>query len=328
MTKVLIVGAGTMGSVHTEAYRNIPEVSWIGIADSDLERARELAALCEGEAFSSMEEAAERHADLDVIDICLPTHLHKEITIRAAGHARAVICEKPLAGNPEDAREMIHICRDRGVRLFVAHVVRFFPAYRMAKQRLQQGAFGEVGMARCSRVGPFPAGWNDWYKDRNRSGGLALDLMIHDLDFLRWCFGEPERVFAQMTPPEADRDYGLATVRFRNGTIAHVESSWAHDEFVTSYEFAGKAGVLEHDSAREVPLVVRTCSAEHERPGVAVPQSPLAVGAYEAELRHFLHCLATGEEPLVTAEDGLKAVEMACAVNRSAATGQPIYLSE
>lgn len=315
-----------MGRVHAEAYRNISGVTWLGIADSNPVRARELAAACGGKAFSSLDEAVAAHPDLDVIDICLPTFLHKEMTIKAARHAKAVICEKPLAGNPEDAQEMIDSCRKLGAKLFVAHVVRFFPAYRSAKQWVDRSGAEKIGTARCSRIGPFPAGWQNWYNNDSQSGGPVMDLMIHDLDFLRWCFGEAERVYAKMTPPEAGMAYALAAIRFRSGVIAHVESSWAHDVFTTSYEFAGKSGIIEHNSAREVPLVIRARASGTETRGVAVPESPLVQNPYEAELSHFLDCLASGAEPLVTAEDALKAVELGCAVRQSAFTGQPVDL--
>ena len=97
------------------------------------------------------------------------------------------------------------------------HVVRFFPEYVGIKEKIDAGDLGTVGVVRTSRRSPFLLGWNDWYADWRVSGGVLLDLVIHDFDFLRWALGEVERVYARgMLGREYNRlDYVLVTLRFR-----------------------------------------------------------------------------------------------------------------
>ena len=136
--------------------------------------------------------------DVDVIDICTPTHLHHEMVLQAAAAGKHIICEKPLARTVTQAQEMIRVCRNAGVRLFVAHVVRFFPEYALAKAQVQAGKVGKPAVVRLSR-GSYrpkkPSG--NWFLDIEKSGGMMLDLMIHDFDYARWISGEVESVFAK-----------------------------------------------------------------------------------------------------------------------------------
>lgn len=226
MYHVLIIGAGTMGRYHAQAYAGMKDVRVSGIVDRDRRRAEELAKPLCASVFSTCEEAFEA-VPADVVDICLPTPLHKPFVLKAADTGKHVICEKPLARNLEDAREMIDACREKGVQLFIGHVVRFFPEYVRARELVKSGRIGDVTVVRTGRGGSFPVGWNDWYADFQASGGLVLDMIIHDFDYLRWCFGEVERVFAKSLIGRgyARMEYAPITLRFRSGVIAHVEGT-------------------------------------------------------------------------------------------------------
>src|SRR5919205_977935 len=117
-----------MGGVHLNAYANIPEVEVVGVADANRESAGAGARLVGARPYSSYDElvAAE---DVEVVDVCLPTAYHKDLALKAAGEGRHVILEKPIARTIEDARKILDAFSDGGPRLFVGHVVRFFPEY-------------------------------------------------------------------------------------------------------------------------------------------------------------------------------------------------------
>ena len=327
MYHVLIIGAGTMGRFHAQAYAGMKDVRVSGIVDRDLRRAEELAKPLRASVFTTFEEA---HGTVpaEVVDICLPTPLHKPFVLKAVNAGKHVICEKPLARNLEDAREMIDACREKGMKLFVGHVVRFFPEYVRARELVKSGRIGDVTVVRTGRGGSFPGGWNDWYADYQASGGLVLDLIIHDFDYLRWCFGEVERVFAKSLIGRgyARMEYALVTLRFRSGVIAHVEGTWSHEGFSSRFEIAGKTGIIAYDSAKDRPLLVQERGTEVSAYGVAVPESPLNENPYARQLGHFLHCLKTGEPPVVTAEDAYRALEIALGALHSIETGQPVTL--
>jgi UDP-N-acetylglucosamine 3-dehydrogenase len=325
---VLVIGAGTMGSTHGEAFSKMENVSLAGIVDINMEKAKQLAEKLGTKAFETYEEAIDQLDPIDVVSICLPTPFHKTFLEKAADQGQHIICEKPLARNLRDAREMIDYCKEKNVKLFVGHVVRFFPEYVKAKQIMEQGSIGKVAVARTYRGGAFPYGSNDWYADYESSGGLVLDMIIHDFDFLRWCFGDVERVYAKSVEKGNERrvDYSLITLRFKSGVIAHVEGSWAHQTFTTKFEFAGEAGIIEHDSSKAVPVTFAGRTQSNSGGGVAVPESPLKKSPYYLELSHFLTCIESDSEPIVTAEDAYKAMEIALAALRSIETKKEVQL--
>ncbi|PLS09655.1 Gfo/Idh/MocA family protein [Neobacillus cucumis] len=330
MLHVLLIGAGTMGNVHGEAFANMENAVLSGIVDKDLEKAGKLAEKLQTTAFQTFEEAIETLKKVDVVSICLPTPFHKPFLKIAADQGLHVICEKPLARNLVDAREMIDYCKEKDVKLFVGHVVRFFPEYVRAKKMIEEGTIGNTAVVRTYRGGGFPNGSDDWYADYEKSGGLVLDMIIHDFDFLRWCFGEVERVYAKSIKNGILKriDYSLVTLRFKNGVIAHVEGSWAHQSFTTRFEFAGQSGIIEHDSSKSVPVLFEGRKKSTSGGGVAVPESPLKDNPYFMELAHFIHCIETGKAPIVTAEDAYKAMEIALSALKSIETGREVVINE
>lgn len=331
MPKVALIGLGTMGRLHAEAWSRMPEVQFVALSGQHPEKTERLAAQYGVQAFYGI-DALLAEADFDVLDICLPSYLHHEYVLKAANAGKHVICEKPLALRTEAAKEMLAVCQARGVRLFVGHDLRFCPEYERARELVKSGALGQVAVVRMSRTTAFPRGWDDWFADETRSGGLLLDLLIHDFDWLRWTFGEVRRVTARRSSRAAEAgplEYALATLRFEDGMIALVEGSWAHTEFNSSFEIAGTNGMLAENMASSTPLALRL-HPDRKQPesGVIVPELVVGRSPLEKELAHFVRCLTTGSEPLVTAFDGYKAVEIAEAAIASARTGETITLAQ
>lgn len=331
MLKVGIIGAGTMGRIHAGAYALMKDAQLVGVADIRPAAAQPLADQLGSKAYSTLEDliAAENP---DIIDICLPTYLHKSFVMKAAQFGKHVICEKPIAPALEDAQEMIEACRKAGVKLMVGHVLRFFPEYAKAKQMVDRNAVGKVGTVRMLRGGSIPSGWNDWYRSFDQSGGVILDLIIHDFDWLRWTFGEVERVYAKglIGREMLSMDHAFVSLRFVNGTIAHVNGSWAHPEgFRTFLEIAGKKGVISMDSDDTVSIHTSLHSAKSAAAAsVQIPESPLGKSPYLLELEHFVDCALHDKQPSITGEDAYKAVEISLAALQSVRTGRAITLNQ
>src|SRR5918997_1767031 len=318
--RIGLVGAGFMGGVHLNAFAAIPEVEVVGVADARTEAAVAGAGVGGGGPYASYEElvAAE---DVEVVDVCLPTAFHRDLALMAAGEGKHVILEKPIARTMEEAREILDAFSGDGPRLFVGHVVRFFPEYAGIKEKIEAGDLGTIGVVRTSRRSPFLLGWNDWYADWRLSGGVLLDLVIHDFVFLRGALGEVERVSAGgMLGREYNRlDYVLVTLRFESGAIAHVEGHWGYPgPFNFSIEVAGSDALITLDSTEPGPLRL-IGGATDEVPDLASGKSP-----YEKELEHFIHCIATGEEPIVRAQDASEALRIGLAATESVLTGEPV----
>jgi UDP-N-acetylglucosamine 3-dehydrogenase len=331
VVNLAIIGAGTMGGIHARSCLDILEANVTWVADVDRARADALAALLGARATRDPAEALAA-PDVDAVIVTTPTFAHRPITEQAAAHGKHVFCEKPIARTMEDARAMTTACARANVRLMIGHVVRFFPDYARIHDELARGAIGQVGVVRASRLNVYPSiaagGGRAWYADLAASGGVVLDLMIHDLDTLRWYFGPVERVFARSlsdTPYQPRVDYALAILRFASGVVAHVEASWAHASFRTAIEITGEHGALRTSSEETQALRVERAGPAPPPSGAIVPRGPLPAGPYEIELRHFLDCLATGAPFLTDGEEGTHALAVALAVLESARTKQPIH---
>lgn len=323
--RVGIVGMGFMGMTHLAGWQSTP-VTEISVYSEEYR--------------DSVPEPVKHYDNLDdllnsvdVVDVCTPTHTHHEIVLKAAAAGKHVICEKPLARTVQQAREMVDACEKAGITLLVAHVVRFFPEYATAKQTVASGDIGDVAVIRLTRASFKPGAPDSWFHDPAKSGGMMMDLMIHDFDYARWVAGEVERVFAKNTIsrfPGADGDYSVVMLRHKNGALSNVEGGWAYPKpmFRTALEIAGSKGLIEHPAGSSIPLGIHLKQTADDQPDIAVPLSPLAEDPYVTEIKHFYRVLTEGVEPRVTAQDGLEALKIAAAAIQSAETGKPVTLAE
>jgi predicted dehydrogenase len=161
-----------------------------------------------------------------------------------------------------------------------------------------------------------------------------MDVSIHDIDFVRWCFGEVERVFARgMTYANVPgKDHALISLRFANGAIGHIEGSWAFPpgQFHTRLEIAGDQGIVEWDSQKDQPVIAAVRSSLETTDVVRSTASPLipADDPYYKEMAHFLDCLDGGRPFLVTPHDAMMAVKVSVAAIESMRRGEPITIAE
>jgi UDP-N-acetylglucosamine 3-dehydrogenase len=325
--KVGVIGAGGMGTVHLGAYAGISGVEVVGVADVRPDAAKAAAERSGTRAYVSYEElvAAE---DPELVSVCLPTSQHADIAVRAAREGRHVILEKPIARNLEDARRIVEAFSESSARIFVGHVVRFFSEYARLRRMVKEGRFGEVGVVRASRKVPLLAGSRDWYVDWEASGGVVVDTLVHDFDFLRWTFGEVERVYAKSILGQGygRLDYALVTLKFRSGTIAHVEGQWGYPgSFWYSIEISGTRALATVDSRKHGAyriLLGEEAKLEEEVLGEPVVEE----NPFRAEIEHFVRCAEDGDEPLVSAEDAFEALRIGLAALESASTGSPVDL--
>ncbi|TLS53646.1 Gfo/Idh/MocA family oxidoreductase [Paenibacillus antri] len=322
--KVAIVGCGGMGTIHASCYQSIPDVTVVGVHDIDPDAMRALSDRTGATPYASFAEMLEQ-SGCEAVSIATPSHLHKAFAVRTAAAGKHVISEKPIALTLEDAEEVIRTCERYGVRLFVGHVVRYFPEYAQMKAKVEAGELGRIGVVHAKRAGAHPGDRRPWFKDAEQSGGVALDLMIHDLDFLRWTLGEVRSVYG-LHRVEDTVEYASATLVFESGAVANAEAYWGYPgPFHTSAEIAGSRGVVRNHSLESASLHVRRAAVEAKNGTfVEVPQSPGYHSPYELELRDFIDCIRSGRESEVTGRDAYKALELALAVMESAKTGKAV----
>ncbi|WP_052737718.1 Gfo/Idh/MocA family protein [Bacillus sp. SA1-12] len=327
--KIGVVGTGTMGKLHLEAWSKMKAVKINGIAGRNHEVVEQLSETYKTKGFTDYEDLLK--SDVEVIDICLPTYLHSEFIRKAAKSGKHIICEKPLALDGKECKELYDFCTAHNVQLLVGHTLRFYPEYIHAREQVKNGAIGNPGVVRLSRGGPYPKGIDAWYKDEAKSGGVMLDLGIHDFDWLRWTFGEVERVMAKQIKRESEDgtpiEHAFVTLRMQSGTIAHLELSWAKKSFESSFEITGDKGMLAHHDRESNPIKLNITVPSNEiGNGVIVPERIGNISPLEQQLEHFRKCLVAEEKMLVSAEDVIHAVEVAKAAIESAKSGQPVTL--
>lgn len=326
--RVALVGAGTMGSVHARHWNAVPGAELVGVLDPRTDAARAV-----GPPFTDWDMLLAQTRP-DIVDVCTPTPHHREYVEKAAAAGKAIFVEKPMARSLADCDAMLAAVEKAGVPAMSGHVLRYFPEYAAAKKLVDAGAVGIPAAARTARMGGFPdlEDRPNWYADPDQSGGVVLDLILHDFDWLRWTFGPVTRVYAKGIYNRAEfrgrLDYALVTLRFKSDAVAHVTGSWAHPGgFRTTLEVAGDKGLIEHDSARSAPLTV-SLRAESGGGGVAVPESPMASGEdpYYLEIAAFVSALENNQTPPVTFQDARNAAEIALAALSSIDTGKVVTL--
>lgn len=315
--RVGILGCGGMGKVHGRHYRSMPDVNLL-IYDISSAKIEEFLKTNSATVADSAEDLIKKS---DIVDICLPTFLHYEFAKRSLEAQKPTLCEKPLCRTVHECLSLIEIAEKKKTPLMPAQVVRFFPEFRKAHDIIQSGTIGKPAAIRTRRGGRFPTSAATWMANHELSGGIILDLMIHDFDWIRWTFGEIETVFADaltFANPK-NTDYALATLSLKSGAIAHVEGTWADPAgFRVTFSVAGSKGLIEHDSRNTNTLRI---SAE----GTNLPQSPLHTqdDPYFLQLKTFLNAVKSNIKTPVSPIDGLSAVAIAQAAIKSATTGSP-----
>ena len=314
--RIGILGAGGMGNVHARHARRIPGTE-LFFFERDKAKAKEFASKHEATSGDSPEDLIKR---ADIVDICLPSDLHFEFASKSVAAGKAIFVEKPLTKTLDEVAKLVRAAAKANVPFGVAHVVRFFPEFREAHGVVKSGKIGTPAAARTRRGGPAPRkGADDWFMDHTRSGGVLLDLAVHDFDWLRWTLGEVKFLYARSVGAKTMQgpDYALTTLTFDSGAVAHVEATWMDlGGFRTTFEVCGSGGMIEFDS-RVVPTL-RT-SAD----GKTINEAPLADDddPYYRQLLGFVDAVREGKQPPVTGYDGLMALSIAHAAIESATTG-------
>lgn len=324
--RVGIVGSGFMGSTHAAAWRaEGVEVTVFSPTDG---RVAEVAAATGAATARSLDELL---ASVDIVDVCTPTDAHTPIVLAAAAAGRHVICEKPLALTVADAEAMIAACDAAGVRLFVAHVLRYVAEYALAKAIVERGDIGAPAVLKLKRAAfrpQKPAG--HWLFDPARSGGMAFDLTIHDIDFARWIAGDVVRAYAWsagIERPDRPLDHAFLTLTHASGAISQIVGSWAYGPptFRTRLEIAGAHGLIDYDSERARPLLPFLHATPDSGQGaVGIAKSLSTEDPFRDQLRDFVGAIEEGRDARVTAQDALAAVRIGLACNESARTGRAV----
>ena len=321
--RVGIVGCGGMGGVHANKYAQMPGVQ---MSAYDLDEGR-LDAFCSSRNVTKASSMSEILDSCDAVDICLPTPFHCDAAIASLQAGKPTLVEKPFARTVGECETMISVADESGALLVPAHVVRFFPEFKAANRLISRGDIGKPASVRLRRGGGAPR--SEWFFDLDKSGGILLDLAVHEFDWLLWTIGpvvsvssRSVRLGGRNEGREIVGDYALTTLSFANGCVAHVESTWMDPGGSrVTLEASGDKGLIEFDSRENPTLRVNTKTPALENNYIATDDP------YFNQLKSFLAAAKGESTPAVTARDGLAAVRVATAAIESAKTGHLVHLS-
>ena len=225
MLKIGLIGCGFMGTMHANCYKNLEGVEIVALADLRREKAEELAVGTNAKIYGDGKELIE-NAEVDAIDICLPTYLHAEYALLAMDKAKYVFVEKPVTLTVAESKALIEKQKATGAEVQVGQVIRFWDEYVELKKILDSGKYGKVVNANFRRLSPRPTwGWNDWLLDTTLSGGAGQDLHIHDVDFVLSIFGAPEKFYTVKANGGETNSYVNTVMQYADKAVS-VEGTW------------------------------------------------------------------------------------------------------
>ena len=287
-----------MGTMHATVYGQLSNAELVGVFDKSAEKGEKFAGEHNTKYYTDFESLA---ADVDVIDICLPTFSHAEFTLKAAALKKHVLCEKPMALNVEDAEKMKSACEAAGVRLMIAHCIRFWPEYALLKQIAMMGTLGELLSINLTRYGEFPHwGSDNWLADEYKAGGGALDMHIHDTDYAMYLLGDPKEIYSAGSVDRRGVSHIFTTFNYGKA-ICHLEGGWnlpPGTPFKMAFRAVFEQGAIIMDGG---PMTIYQNGKEPQ-----VPEFPKMetkgggnisdLGGYYHEIAHFVDRILT-EKP-------------------------------
>jgi len=331
---VAIIGMGDAGCLHVDSYNSLKEkAKLIAICDKNKECADANASMYEAIACTDYHDVLNRE-DVDIIDICLPHHLHAQVAVEAAEAGKHVLVEKPIATTLKDADRMISAAKKSKVKLMVAENHAFLPAHQVAKELVDKGVVGRIFLAKAYEVvGDVPVVSGTW-KTSPEAIGTLLDMGVHRFFILRWIVGEIKSVFAfaekLVCEIETDNDDTAAILlKFKNNALGEVDlNCCAVSEPTNRLELYGTKGTIIEDHMWEQPLMYSSIKEGFETDGWVKPHVehapfPGYYGiSFKNEIEHFLDCVRDDKEPLVTGELGKEALKVALCAYKSVRTGK------
>ena len=324
-----LIGASTIArSYMINAINAQPNGRVVAVTSSDPERGRRFAAEQGIPRSHESVEALLADPEVDVVYISTTNELHKPQALAAAAAGKHVLCEKPLALNLDDAREMVAACLAAGVVMGTNHHLRNAVTHRKLRELIANGAIGEPLAARVFHAVFLPDFLQGWRIKRADAGGVViLDITVHDADTLRFVLDDEAIEVTAMTARQGMAAEGLAdavmgVIRFRGGVLAQFHDAFTIKHTLTGFEIHGTEGsLLARDVMTQAPKgeIVLRRGADEVRIDPGQHED-----LYTCSVRNFTAAMLGAGEPSATGEDGVRSLAIALAAAESAATGRTV----
>jgi inositol 2-dehydrogenase len=328
-----LVGLGRLGRVYArDLATRIAETRLVAVADPLAALAEEIANEFEVPRHHTDPLALVDDASVEAIVIVSPTHTHRDLVVAAASARKPTFCEKPPALSLDEVAAMRDAIAHAGLFFQMGFMRRFDPGYAAAKTQIEAGRIGTPLVFKSTSRDPFRPSLE--YANPKSSGGMLIDMGIHDFDLARWFMGDVDRVSvtgATIAYPElatvGDIDNAVASLTFASGKIGAVDLSrsgiYGYD---ISTEILGSEGTLRVGYLRETPVMVLTKNS------VAHDTVPYFMerfrDAYTLQLQNFAQNVLHDREPPITIDDGMEALRIGVAATRALQTDRRVAIQE
>ncbi|MCF7929306.1 MAG: Gfo/Idh/MocA family oxidoreductase [Spirochaetales bacterium] len=330
-----LIGAGRAGLIHARNFAgSVARGELAGVADPSREALEQAKSeLGDIQTFTDYREMLKRD-DIDAVIVVTPTVFHRDVVLSAAAEGKHVLCEKPMAMNVKESKEMIDACDAASVKLQIGFMRRFDAGFRHAKEQIESGAIGDVVMIKSLTHGPSKP--QPWMLDIAKSNGPLAEVSSHDIDTLRWYSGSDiSEVYAvagnyrsQFAAAEYPDFYDnvLVVNRFADGKQGLIEGAvYVKYGYDSRVEILGTEGVIFVGTLKDKPVEV--VSQKHgSTQSVVQSWQTLFIDAYRAEDQSFVQAILEDSEPEVTGIDGMRAVQVVNAGNKSITSKQPVSI--
>ncbi|MBE6929339.1 MAG: Gfo/Idh/MocA family oxidoreductase [Ruminococcaceae bacterium] len=322
MIKVGLIGCGFMGGMHAACYQALESlgVRVVAVADPRESFAKDAAAKSGAEIYQyGMDLIAK--ADVDVVDICLPTDMHVAHAVAAMRAGKHVFIEKPVCKNEDEMELLLKVEAETGVKVQIGQVIRQWSEYKWLKATVDAGTYGKVLSGSFRRLSSRPTWASDgWLLDVNRSGVVAVDMHVHDADFIRYLMGEPTSVKSQASRDENGVIMHIMTLYgFENGAAIYSEACWDLPKdypFTAVYQLRMEKATIIHDGGITVYPEDGSAPFKPELPKEYVADNDIGgnisdLGGYYNELKYFIEGLqGKNDLSVATAAEAVKSVKL------------------
>jgi predicted dehydrogenase len=297
-----VIGVGSLGQHHARVYTELKDAELAGVADINVDQGQKVAERHKVPFYADYRELLQK---VDAVSIAVPTTQHHQVARDALGQGKHVLLEKPITTTVEQAEELVKLAESNKLKLQVGHIERFNPAVRAAAGQVQNPMFID-----CTRIAPFGG--------RNTDVPVVLDLMIHDIDIiLTLVRSDLERVSAIGYSLVSEReDIANARLEFANGCVANITASRISAKKERKVRFFQRNAYISVDYLKPEVKVYKLKGEPKGTLDLAklIDYSEPRLDKVEplkAELSAFIDCIDRNTEPVVTGQDGLRALKVA-----------------
>jgi len=306
--RTAVVGLN-MGLRHAYAYHESKQADLRWVVDLDEAKAK---AVAEELGCGYATDWTTVLPDVDAISLCTPHHLHAPQALQAIAAGKHVLVEKPLANTEEECLAVIRAAEEKNVKLMVAYVLRYVPAFVRLKEVLDSGRYGKPINASCWVEGLLPPSPGSWFSRKDQlGGGVLFSHGCHYIDLLLWFFGEPARIVSLGTCLGTEWMEGEgtahATILFDSGTLGHLSCSWGFPQAASPalFQIHTTEGMIAL-SGNDLTIEAITNSGRE----VVYKEDPAAnaskAQSAQYEIEHFLSCIAEDRLPHTNGRDALR----------------------